>query len=53
MEQYIKNNLSDISYPSELILDTNTTTFKRNLTCQGLIRPYNLRSLTFRKLWAY
>jgi hypothetical protein len=28
----------DITYMSELILDTNTTTRKRNLTCQGLIR---------------
>jgi len=43
MELYIKDNLSDISYMSELIPDTNTMTYKRNLTCQVLIRANNLR----------
>jgi hypothetical protein len=39
MEQYIKDGISDISYLSELILDTNTTATKWNLTCQGLNSP--------------
>jgi hypothetical protein len=42
MEPYIKNNVSDITYLSELILDIlfNISDSK----CQGLIRPDNLRS---------
>lgn len=56
MELYIKDNLNDISYLSELILDTNTMTFKKNLTCQGLIRRrlrLRLTSLSLRKSSAH
>ncbi len=42
MEHYINNNLSDITYMSELILDI--------FDVKDLIRTYNLRSLSFRKL---
>ena len=45
MEQYIKDSLSDITYLSELILDIEDV--------KDLIRPNNLRSLAFRKLWAH
>ncbi len=45
MEHYIKGNAGDITYMSELILDIEDV--------KDLIRPYNLRSLTFRKLWAH
>jgi len=40
-------SVSDITYISEVILDTKPTTIKLNLTCQGLIRPYNLRSVSY------
>ena len=46
MEYYIKNNENDITYMSELILDTKTIDTKVNLTCQGLIRAYNLLTLS-------
>ncbi len=45
MEPYIKNNVSDITYMSELILDI--------FDVKDLIRANNLRSLTFRKLCAH
>jgi len=41
MEQLINKNLSDITYLSELILDIKDV--------KDLIRPINLRSLSFRK----
>jgi len=46
MEPYINNNVNDITYQPELVLDTKTTTFKVNFTCQGLIRAYNLLTLS-------
>jgi len=45
METCIKNNLNDITYMSELILDI--------VDVKDLIRTYNLRSLSFRKLCAH
>jgi len=50
MEPYNKK-ISDITYMSELILGIF---FEQSIRkCQGLIRPNNLRSLAFRKLWAH
>ena len=51
MEHILKNNLSDITYLSELILAVFHRRYSRKR--QGLIRPNNLRSLSFRKLWAH
>ncbi len=42
MENYFNKNLSDITYQSELILDIKDV--------KDLIRTYDLRSLSFRKL---
>jgi len=48
MDSYIKSNINDITYMSELI---------PLLSCEskkgGLMLPNNLRSLSLRKLWAY
>jgi hypothetical protein len=52
MEQYIKNNLSDITYVSELILDM--LSHLGEIKCQGLIRANNLRRTScLRKLCAH
>jgi len=50
MEPYIKDNVSDITYVSELI---PPLAFCKNEA--GLIRPNNLRCFlkSFRKLWAH
>ncbi len=48
MESYNKN-ISDITYMSELTPAASLCEAKR----RGLIRPNNLRSLSFRKLWAH
>lgn len=42
MEQYMNNNLNDITYKSELILDIKDV--------KDLIHPDNLRSFALRKL---
>jgi len=48
METYIKGNISNITYQSELV---PPSCFRKK--AGGLIRPNNLRSLAFRKLWAH
>ena len=48
MEIYIKNNVSDITYQSELI-----PLHSCRMQEGGLVRTYNLASLTFAKLCAY
>jgi hypothetical protein len=53
MEQYINDNLSDITYQSELIPADSFCIRKSESKRRGLIRAYNLRSLTFRKLCAH
>ena len=45
MENYIKYNLIDITFMSELILDI--------FDVKDLIHPNDLRSLAFRKSWAH
>jgi len=53
MEQYINANLSDITYLSELIPHHFRISRCYIESGGGLIRPDNLRSLAFRKLWAH
>jgi len=54
MERYInKDNVSDITYMSELIPHPVTTKNRFLYLGVGLIRPNNLRSLLLRKLWAH
>jgi len=50
MEIYIKDNVSDITYQSELTLDTNAMTFNFESYVSRVNSP---RQLTFRKLWAH
>jgi hypothetical protein len=51
----INLNVADITYKSELT--PHSACFKHLLRfgklSEGLIRPNNLRSLSFRKLWAH
>jgi len=49
MENKIKN-APDITYMSELILDTKPMTLKWNLTCQGLIHTITYSHFRVRKL---
>jgi len=53
MELYMKNNLSDITYTAELILDTKPNITKINLSCQGSNSHNNLLALCARKLCAH
>ena len=52
METYI-NNVTDITYQSELTPHPENYSYVAFWLGEGLIRPSNLRSLSFRKLWAH
>jgi len=48
MEPYMKDNVNDITYRSELILD-----ILRQLPRNKMSRINSPKQLTFRKLWAH
>jgi hypothetical protein len=53
MEPYIKEIFSDITYMSELILDTNAMTFNFESYVSRINSHSNLCSLAFHKLRAH